>query len=181
MASEIYEKLFELAKESGFTGYTDMDVSTIVLRDEVRDMCAKGKCGAYGNNWTCPPACGDLNTCRARVAGYKYGVILQTTGNLEDELDYESMMDIGKKHHEDFAKFMKTVSELYSDSLGLGAGGCKICAKCAYPEPCRFPEMAYSSMEGYGMVVSDTCSANNIPYYYGENTLTYVACFLFNV
>lgn len=181
MDQEIYEELFEIAKEAGFTGYTDMDVSTIELRDEVRAACAEGKCGAYGNNWTCPPACGDLDTCRARVAKFTHGIILQTTGELEDALDYESMTDIGKAHRENFANFMKAVSGKYPSSLGLGAGGCRICEKCNYPEPCRFPQLAYSSMEGYGMVVSDVCRANNIKYYYGENTLTYVACFLFNV
>jgi hypothetical protein len=34
-------------------------------------------------------------------------------------------------------------------------------------------------MEAYGMIVSDVCKANGIPYYYGPNTLTYCACVLF--
>jgi hypothetical protein len=33
-------------------------------------------------------------------------------------------------------------------------------------------------MEAMGMVVSDVCRANNLPYYYGPNTLTYVGCVL---
>ena len=63
----------------------------------------------------------------------------------------------------------------------LGAGACTICKECTYPdEPCRFPDKMISSMEAYGIVVSDICSANNIPYYYGPNTLTYVGCVLMN-
>jgi hypothetical protein len=33
-------------------------------------------------------------------------------------------------------------------------------------------------MEGYGMVVSDVCRDNALPYYYGPNTITYTACAL---
>ena len=40
----------------------------------------------------------------------------------------------------------------------------------------RIPEKAYSSMEGYGMVVSEVCAANDMAYYYGPCTITYVAC-----
>jgi hypothetical protein len=33
-------------------------------------------------------------------------------------------------------------------------------------------------MEALGMIVSDVCKDNNLPYYYGPNTLTYVGCVL---
>ena len=32
--------------------------------------------------------------------------------------------------------------------------------------------------EAYGMVVSEVCKKNDIPYYYGPGTLTYVGCVL---
>jgi predicted metal-binding protein len=53
------------------------------------------------------------------------------------------------------------------------------CKTCTYPDaPCRFPEKMSASMEALGMVVSDVCKDNNLPYYYGAGTLTFVGCVL---
>ena len=172
------QELMEQAKLCGFTAAGALDPGTINLRDEVRAMCAEQKCHAYGHIWTCPPACGTLDECRARIAKYSAGIIVQTTGQLEDSMDYETMMDTSDVHKENFRKFVEVVRQEYPDALCLSAGGCTVCSKCNYPEPCRFPEKAFSSMEGYGMVVSDVCSDNNIPYYYGQNTITFVGCYL---
>ena len=86
-----------------------------------------------------------------------------------------------QKAAEDHKTFNRTLSDLLEarniPCLLYGAGGCTLCTTCTYPDaPCRFPEKATSSMEGYGMVVSEVCSANNMPYYYGPCTITYVAC-----
>ena len=67
------EKAIELMKEIGFDAAGPLDAETIVLHEEVREMCAEGKCKAYGKNWTCPPACGDLDYCRSVIAKYSEG------------------------------------------------------------------------------------------------------------
>ena len=68
------DKVIELAKEAGFDNAAKLDPKTIVLHEQVREMCAEGKCNAYGKNWTCPPACGDLDYCRSVIARYSEGV-----------------------------------------------------------------------------------------------------------
>jgi predicted metal-binding protein len=61
----------------------------------------------------------------------------------------------------------------------MGAGACGRCEHCTFPDkPCRFPDKMTASMEAYGIVVSDVCQSNNLPYYYGNNTLTYTGCVL---
>lgn len=172
------EQIIQLAKETGFEEAGALDPKTIVLREEVRAMCAEGKCNAYGRNWTCPPACGDLEHCREVVTRYSEGVLFQTVGQLEDSLDYESMMEAGSTHKERVAAFADKLRQICPKALLLGAGGCRVCEKCSYPEPCRFPDKAFSSMEAYGMVVSDVCKDNQIPYYHGQNTIAYVGCCL---
>ncbi len=172
------ETVIETAKQIGFDAAVPLDISTVVLHEEVRDMCAEDKCKAYNKNWTCPPACGDLDHCRSVVAAYSGGVIVQTIGYLEDSMDYETMMETGHRHDENFRKLAEQVMACYPDALCLGAGGCKVCKKCNYPEPCRFPEKAFSSMEGYGMLVSEICKENDVPYYYGPNTIAFVGCCL---
>lgn len=175
---ELIDQVMALAKEAGFETVAVMDAGTIELKEEVRAMCAEDKCKVYGHNWTCPPACGDLDYCRSVVGRFKEGVIFETVGELEDSLDYEGMMDAGKLHRERLTDFAVKVKEICPEAVCLGAGGCTVCKTCNYPEPCRFPDKAFSSMEAYGMVVSEVCTANQVPYYHGQNTITYVGCCL---
>jgi predicted metal-binding protein len=171
--------LTELALECGFTNACAVDPAKISLHRQVRDTCADGKCRAYGKNWACPPACGALEDCEERIHGYESGIVMQTTGNLDKKDGMEGMLRIGGEHSEHIAAFSGAALLEYPYSLVLGWGTCRICESCTYPfAPCRFPQKMTYSMEAYGMLVSEVCTACGIPYNYGEGTLTYVACFL---
>ncbi|MBC3888802.1 DUF2284 domain-containing protein [Acetobacterium paludosum] len=173
--------ILDLANENGFTKAIEMEVSSVLLNPEVRKMCATNKCQMYDTNWACPPGCGTLEECEAKVAKYKHGVLVQTTGELEDSFDFEGMEELKQKHDESFSNFVDQLYNLKVKMLPLGDGCCQICKKCTYPdEKCRFPEKAFSSMEAFGILVSDLCKLNNVDYYYGKNTLTYVGCVLFD-
>lgn len=177
---EAYEKAAQIAKDAGFELMGFADAATIELKQEVRDMCAMNTCGMYGKSWACPPACGDLEECRANVAKYSWGIILQTSGQLEDSLDFESIMEIEAEHKKHFLALLDPMREAFPGMLAMGAGTCTLCAKCTYPEgkPCRFPEKRISSVEAYGMVVNEFAVANGLKYNYGPNTMTYTSCCL---
>ena len=173
------EKMVALAKGAGFTEVGILDASTLVLRQEVRDMCNADKCRMFNHNWACPPACGTLDECQERISGYRWGILVQSVGQLEDSMDIETMMDTEHDHKEHFKEAIGLLREHYPRLMPLGTGTCTICKKCSYPDaPCRFPERRISSMEAYGLVVSDTCTANGMKYYYGPNTIAYTACYL---
>lgn len=172
-------ELKALALSCGFSHVGDLDVETIVLRKEARDACAVNKCHAYGKSWSCPPGCGTLDECAEKLHHFRKGLIVQTTGALEDSLDYEAMMALRDTHVVSFDKFGTLVRERYPGCMAMGDGGCKNCTECTYPDnPCRFPDKMPSNMEAYGMIVSEVCAKNNINYYYGPGTLTYVGCIL---
>ncbi|MDR3149538.1 MAG: DUF2284 domain-containing protein [Oscillospiraceae bacterium] len=174
------EQIISTALEHGFTHAAPFDPSLIDCKIKVREMCEA--CKAYGTTWICPPACGTIEECSARVGEYTRGVVVQTTGELEDEFDGEGMMETAARHGEHFRECYKALRDNFKGDvmLALGAGGCGRCPKCTYPdEPCRFPDEQQSSMEAYGMLIAEECAKNNIKYYYGKNTLTYVSCFLF--
>lgn len=176
--SDIY-KLLEQAKAIGFDVAEPLDCSKIELLSEVRDMCKSNKCGAYDNNWSCPPGCGTLEECRERIGKYKRGMIVQTIGELEDEFDFEGIKETSERHKKTFYKLTYELRKEYPTLLALGAGACTHCKTCSYPSaPCRAPEYAVSSMESYGMVVSDVCKNNNVPYYYGRGKQVFVGCYL---
>ncbi len=95
----------QLAFSCGFSHAGDLDVNTIILREEVRAACAENKCHSYGVNWSCPPGCGTLKEWEERIRKYKHGLILQLTGELEDEFDGEKMMELAQTFAETFNEF----------------------------------------------------------------------------
>ncbi len=173
------EKWIQTAQDVGFDVVVPCNVSTLKPMREVRDMCRSDKCHAYNKNWTCPPVCGSLEECAARIKCYRQGILMQTIGHMTKDIDSRCYRETERRHMECFLKMVRLIRQEYPDALCLGAGGCRICKKCAYPDPCRFPEQAYSSMEGYGLFVTQVCRDNDVRYHYGERTITYSACILF--
>ena len=60
------DRLLELAQQAGFEHTGILNTDALVLRPEVRDMCASGTCRRYGHCWTCPPGCGSLGISRRK-------------------------------------------------------------------------------------------------------------------
>ncbi len=173
------DRAMELAEIQGFSHMAALDVSTLDFMKEVRDMCAADRCQKYGKSWMCPPGCGSLDDSVERAKQYREGILVQTTGELEDSFDYESMQETGKKHMKLFREYRNALRKEYPDLLALGSGACGICETCSYPdEPCRHPDDAIPSMEAYGLFVSKVCENNGLGYYYGQGTLTYTSCIL---
>jgi predicted metal-binding protein len=171
--------LVERALKHGFSHASLLSASTLEVRSEVRDMCRADKCNRYGKNWMCPPHCGTLEDNERRVSEYESGLIVQTTGELEDDFDYEAMRDAGLRQKGLFDSFRDELLNDYPGLLPLANGTCEVCEKCACPDSsCRFPEKAISSMEAFGLVVSDVCEKNGLGYYYGPKTITYTGCYL---
>jgi predicted metal-binding protein len=167
------------ARELDFTYACSLDISTLNPRVDVRSMCAADKCRAYGKNWTCPPHCGTLEECRVQIKSYCNGILVQTTGQTEKTIDTKAYRRTEQAHLARFHQLTREIRAQHPNALCLGSGGCRLCKQCAWPEPCRQPEMACSSMEGYGLFVTQVCRDNGAEYYYGEKTITYTACILF--
>ena len=167
------------ALADGFDEAAFVDPRTLTARESVRSSCAENRCRAYGQCWSCPPNCGELADCEARMHGYARGILLQTVGKLSKSIDTKGYAAAEQRHKESLRRFARSIRAEYPNALCLGAGPCGLCARCAYPEPCRFPEQAMSSMEAYGLFVTEVCREANLPYYHGEKTITYTACVLF--
>ena len=172
-----YEELAALATSTGFTACAPLDITTIELKPDVRDMCAT--CHIHNTRWSCPPGCGTLEACAENVAKYTHGILVQSVGDIEDGFDFEAMHEIETEHKDRFRRMLASLRENGEDVLGLGAGCCKVCKDCTYPDaPCRFPDKMVSSMEAYGILVLEVCKKNNLTYYYGSDKMAYTSCFL---
>ena len=173
------EMLLSLARQAGFSHSAELDAAVLKPLTEVRDMCSADRCRSYGKNWSCPPACGSIEHAARRISQYRRGLIVQTTGELEDEFDLQAIAVIEARQKKAFLNLARQARLLYPGCLPLSSGACSLCRKCTYPDrPCRFPGKRLSSMEAYGLLVSDVCQKSGLPYYYGPKTITFTACIL---
>ena len=174
------EREKHLARLAGFTCAVPVNLDALVVREEVRDMCAADRCQSFGKNWACPPACGTTQLCRGRLSSFTGGILVQTTGALEDDFDWQAIGACYAGHKKAFDTLARQLRMLHPDCLPLTAGACTLCRKCTCPDrPCRFPDRRYSSMEAYGLLVSDVCVRSGVKYNYGPKTITYTSCILF--
>lgn len=173
------ERWIETAKKCGFTHAAALNMEALIPMPEIREACAADRCRAYGKNWTCPPHCGTLEECGQRLKRYSRGILLQTVGTTEKRIDTRAYARTEQTHNAAFYRFVEEIRKVQPEALCLGAGGCRICGSCAWPEACRFPEKACASMEAYGLFVSKVCQESGLDYYYGEKTVAYCACVLF--
>ena len=174
------DALLEEAKAAGFEVAAPLDVKTLKFLPEVREMCSADRCRSYDRSWSCPPACGTLEEISGRCRGYSRGMLVQSVGRREDEFDFESIARVEEEHKRRFNALVRRYAALGVDNLSMGAGACTICEKCTWPDaPCRFPELVHPSMEASGLFVSQVCRDNGVKYYYGPDSICFVACFLF--
>ena len=173
------EEAARLAEETGFSHWGFFKAEGLRFLPEVRDMCSANRCNRYEKCWSCPPGCGTLEESKEKAAKYSWGILLQTTAELEDDYDGETMMEADELQKQRLETFCTKIAGK-EDMLPMGSGSCTICKTCTYPDaPCRFPERMITSMEAYGLVVSDVCQLADTPYYYGPLTITYSSCVLF--
>lgn len=172
----ILDGLAKRALEKGADKAAVIPVSKVETEASFRNLCEQNTCGKYGKCWTCPPDAGDIDTLIKTISTFDYAVIYQTIGMLEDSSDIEGMEAAAKKHSLLTQAMIKSTKEgSLLRVLHLGAGGCHICPVCARVQniPCRFPDLAISSLEAYGINVSKLAVACDMKYINGQNTVTY--------
>lgn len=173
----------ELIAKQGFDCTGTCPASELSVLEDVRDMCAAGKCQIYDHSWACPPACGDIYDFERQMHEFAHCTVLQTVGQMEDEFDVETMMEAEQTQKERIYQLIEDIDAagLSSEVMVLSAGTCRLCNTCTYPdEPCRFPDKRLVSMEAAGLYVSGVCTQAGIPYNHGKNTIAYSGCVLYN-
>jgi len=180
-------ELFKQALDGRAFEYAVIPTRSLSFSPELLKACEANVCGKYNRSWTCPPAIGPMEKQRERILLYNSAFVFTTKADLDDSFDYEGMMRAKDCHD----KLTAEMHERFGKTNPVfGAGGCKLCDSevadgkiaetCAYPEPCRFPDRIYSSIEAAGIDVTELSRAGGIRYNNGENTITYFSMVLFN-
>ncbi|MBR5680902.1 MAG: DUF2284 domain-containing protein [Clostridia bacterium] len=184
ITAQIAERLCGIALDAG--AYRAGVISTGEVKTDAafRKMCEQNLCGNYGRSWMCPPDAGPIEELMAEVRTFSHILVYQTVGELEDSYDFEGMMEAGARHNQVVRRIRDELrAEPLKRVLHLGAGGCRMCETCAKKtgEPCRHPELAMSSLETYGINVSELAKAAGMKYINGQNTVTYFGAALFDL
>ena len=155
----------------------------VVLSAEFTKICESNSCGRYGRCWMCPPEIGDIEPLMEKVRGYRYGLLYQTISELEDSFDIEGMFEAGAAHAQLSQRLDAALKRRnLTGFLHLSCGGCHLCERCSKLDnlPCRHPDKALSSLEGYGIDVYSTTKDTPLSYINGENTVTYFGAVFFS-
>lgn len=168
------ENIKKYLRSLGFHDCGLVDTSDVKFRQEIRGMCEVNTCRMYGTTWACPPAVGTVEECRDRVQAYTHMLVLSGKYDLEDSFDFEGMQEGAQKFRNSSRLLNEALAAHRGKYILLSNEGCDLCAKCTYPDaPCRFPEKATGSLEGYGIFVSELANQAGVKYNNGPDTVTY--------
>lgn len=176
------ETLIQAALDAGAAKAAVIPGSSIVLSEEFRAICEANQCGGYGRCWMCPPHLPPIGEAMAQIRRFSHALWFQSVFPLEDSFDVEGMFAAGRNHALLSQRIREAVEPLISgDSLHLTCGGCHLCPVCAKIDgtPCRMPDKALPSLEGYGVDVYNTTKDTPLKYINGQNTVTYFGMVLF--
>lgn len=176
------EQLVQLALENGAVKAVVISGDKIELSSSFREICQENGCGNYGKCWMCPPFIGEIEELMEKVRGYSFGLLYQTISTIEDSFDIEGMEEAARAHAAVSQRVEEAVSALLPKKhLHLSCGSCNLCEECAKrkDEPCRYPQKALSSLEGYGVDVYRTVQDTDLKYINGENTVTFFGMVLY--
>jgi predicted metal-binding protein len=99
---------------------------------------------------------------------------------LEDSFDFEGMKAAHKEFKAICDKLYSLLRKQTDDFTILSNESCMRCAKCTYPSgSCRYPEILFPAIEGYGIMVANLAKCAKICYMNGRNTVTYFGMLLY--
>ena len=159
-----------------------VDTAQIRFDPMFRELCQKNTCGFYGACWTCPPDAGTIEELMERAKRHTHTLVFQTVHPLEDSFDIEGMSEAAHRHNQLVTQVQKVGRKFAPKSMVLGAGSCGICPTCTKPtgEPCRYPDLAVTSMETCGVDVSTLARKCGLKYINGKDTVTYFGILLYD-
>lgn len=159
--------------------YEFIDTSELVFSERVRHVC-RTECPMYGKSWACPPAVGDVETCKARCLAFDKALMISTITEVGDIANIEETLATRASHEEITRQVHAMVRDQVRDTMVLSTEACAICEQCAYPDgPCRFPERMYPCVESHGILVTDLAERYGIDFLAGGNIVTWFSLILY--
>ena len=166
---------------AGVYEYGVVNPRDVEFSEEVRKYCEENLCRRYGMTWVCPPAVGTVDECRDRAQSYDKMLVFSGRFDIKDMRDMDEVVAALMSFKDIAGRVDEETRALLERRLMLSNEGCGICESCTYPEdPCRYPEKAHGSIEGYGIWVSKLAEQAGMQYNGGENSLIFFGALLYD-
>ena len=161
--------------------YDFIDPAELEFSDRIRWIC-QHECPKYGTTWACPPAVGDVETCRKKCQSYSNCLMIGTVTEAVDISDIEQTLATRPEHEALTNQVRDIVREQGVEPYILSTEACAICTRCAYRDglPCRMPGRMHPCVESHGINLIPTLEENGLEFQYGENVVTWYSLMFFN-
>ncbi|MDD3279349.1 MAG: DUF2284 domain-containing protein [Lachnospiraceae bacterium] len=159
--------------------YTFINTEDIEFSDRVRVIC-KQECPRYGSSWSCPPAVGSVERCKAHCLEYPQALFFSSVTDIADVTDIDEAVKT-KRDHENMTKVIEDYVRNQSMLVyTLSSDSCCICDKCTYPKnPCLHPEILHPCIESHGIIVTNLAEKQQMDYYLGEHLILWFSLIFF--
>ena len=174
------EKIEQALSELPLYFYGYIDPKTIEFSERIRYICG-AECPMYNKTWACPPAVGEVSSCREKCHGYDRCLLLGTITEVNDIANLEETLATRPAHEEVTNAVRELFREQGVEPYILSTEACNICDRCAWleGEPCRYPDRMHPCVESHGINLIPTLEENGLEFQYGENVVTWYSLLFF--
>jgi predicted metal-binding protein len=160
----------------------ELDPRRLEPEERIRALCAEDKCQSYGKHHLCPPLVGSLELAREQLAGYRSGVLLQWSRELDVQNDRPGVEQSKIDFHLLVLELEGALAAAgIAGARGLIGGNCSLCTPCtaASGEPCPEPDRARPSLEALGVDVMALLAGFGLDNRFHPDRVTWTGCVLF--
>lgn len=158
--------------------YQVLPSSEIPFLEKVRYIC-RTECERYGKSWSCPPAVGSVEECKKKCLTYPQALVFTTLAEVSDASILSETLATRTGHEKITRALCEELKKRGAECLALSSESCQICESCAYPEPCRHPDIAIPCVESYGILVTEIAEKCGIDFYYDNQVVTWFGIIFF--
>jgi len=174
------EQLEQELMEYPILQYAVLKTSQVSFQERVRIICEQ-ECSRYGTSWSCPPAVGTVEECKARCLDFENLFVFSTIAEVNDITNLEETLATRREHEQITREVEKVFQRRFGETLTLSTESCDLCERCAYPnEPCRHPEKMFPCVESYGILVTDLAQLGELEFMNGANVVTWFSVIFYH-
>lgn len=138
-------------------------------------LCEENLCGKYGTNWACPPGFDEHMDTLSE--GYSSALLISRTFPC-DPLDEEVVEGFNSEMKATVRIVLSRLRDAGIRCRGLADGGCDLCPECAYPEPCRHPDMLLPSVSIVGIDMESYLASIGEGFEFRDDAVTFYGIIL---
>ncbi|MCD8249558.1 MAG: DUF2284 domain-containing protein [Lachnospiraceae bacterium] len=178
------EQMINTALTCGFTDAVIISTEEFHFVPEYRHYCEENRCGNYGRNYGCPPACGTVEEMKERALAYRKGLVLRSLTPVDNAYDEEETKAIKKAHTRMTNVLIRRLKEegMNGSGMAIMAGPCNLCSSCRMPEgkSCPHGKAPFSCLSAYCIDAMTLAKSAGIEMEWSMDEVSFFSIYLFD-